>query len=86
MEKLLYDLKVFIGLNEHVFQLSKVSMKLVLADVLKQMKPRIEEAGAEISFTELPDVSADRELVEKLLTQLIDNALKAREVCVAGDK
>lgn len=76
MEKLLSDLKVFIGLNEHPFQLSKVSMKLLLADVLKQLKPRIDETGAEISFTELPDVSADRELVEKLLVQLIDNALK----------
>ncbi len=76
MEKLLSDLKVFIGLNEHPFQLAKVSMKLVLADVLKQLKPRIEESGAEISFTELPDVSADRELVEKLLIQLIDNAIK----------
>ncbi len=79
MEKLLSDLKVFIGLNEHPFQLQKVSMKLVLADVLKQLKPRIDELGAEVSFTELPDVSADRELVEKLLTQLIDNALKFRK-------
>jgi signal transduction histidine kinase len=76
MEKLLSDLKVFIGLNDHPFQLSKISMKQLLADVLKQLKPRIEEAGAEISFTELPDVSADRELVEKLLIHLIDNALK----------
>ncbi len=79
MEKLLSDLKVFIGLNEHPFQLQKVSMKLVLADVLKQLKPRIDELQAEISFTELPDVSADRELVEKLLFQLIDNALKFRK-------
>lgn len=79
MEKLLSDLKVFIGLNEHPFQLQKVSMKLVLADVLKQIKPRIDELQAEVSFTELPDVSADRELVEKLLAQLIDNALKFRK-------
>ena len=79
MEKLLSDLKVFIGLNEHPFQMQKVSMKLLLADVLKQMKPRIDELQAEVSFTELPDVSADRELVEKLLTQLIDNALKFRK-------
>lgn len=79
MEKLLSDLKVYIALNEHPFQLQKVSMKLVLADVLKQMKQRIEEAQAEVSFTELPDVSADRELVEKLLTQLIDNAIKFRK-------
>src|ERR1043165_538066 len=79
MEKLLSDLKVYIGLNEHPFQLSKVSMKLVLADVLKNMKAKIDESQAEVSFTELPDVNADRELVEKLLTQLIDNAIKFRK-------
>jgi len=79
MEKLLSDLKTFIGLSEHPFQLQKVSMKLLLADVLKQLKGRIEECGAEVSFTELPDVSADRELVEKLLYHLIDNALKFRK-------
>ena len=78
MEKLLSDLKTYIGLNDHNFSLSKVSMKLVLTDVLKQLKPKIEEAGAEVSFTELPDVNADRELVEKILTHLIDNALKFR--------
>ncbi len=78
MEKLLSDLKTYIGLNDHNFSLSKVSMKLVLTDVLKQLKPKIDEASAEVSFTELPDVNADRELVEKVLTHLIDNALKFR--------
>ncbi|MCX6199272.1 MAG: ATP-binding protein [Bacteroidetes bacterium] len=79
MEKLLSDLKTYIGLNDYKFQLGKVSMKLVLADVLKQLKSKIDEAGAEISFTELPDVNADRELVEKLVYHLIDNALKFRK-------
>lgn len=79
MERLLTDLKTYIGLNNHTFQLAKTSMKLVLADVLKQLKPRIEQEGAEVSFTELPDVSADRELVEKLLFLLIENALKFRK-------
>lgn len=76
MEKLLSDLKTYIGLNDHNFSLSKVSMKMVLSDVLKQLKSKIEEAGAEVSFTELPDVTADRELVEKVMTHLIDNAIK----------
>lgn len=79
MEKLLSDLKTYIGLNEHKFTLSKVSMKTSLTDVLRQLKPRLEEARAEISFAELPVVTADRELVEKLLLQLIDNALKFRK-------
>lgn len=79
MEKLLSDLKLFIGLNEHPYQVQKVSMKLVLADVLKQMKSQIEEVDAEVSFADLPDIRADRDLVEKLLAQLIDNALKFRK-------
>jgi light-regulated signal transduction histidine kinase (bacteriophytochrome) len=76
MERLLSDLKVYLSLNEYKFTLGKVSMKLALADVLKQMKDKIEAAGAEINVAELPEVNADRELVEKLLVHLIDNALK----------
>lgn len=76
MDKLLSDLKVYIGLNDHSFSLSKVSMKLVAADVLKVLKPAIEKADAEVNVAELPDISADRELVEKLLIQLVDNAIK----------
>lgn len=76
MDKLLSDLKVYISLNEHSFSLSKVSMKLVVADVLKLLKPTITATGAEINVAELPDISADRELVEKLMIQLVDNAIK----------
>lgn len=76
MEKLLTDLKAYISLNTHRFASGKVSMKLCVADVLKGMKQKLEESGAEISVAELPDVSADRELVEKLLTVLIDNGIK----------
>lgn len=76
MEKLLSDFKVYIALNDYKPTPSKVSMKMAVADVLKQMKSIIETSGAEINVAELPDVNADRELVEKLLLQLIDNALK----------
>ena len=76
MEKLLSDFKVYIALNDYTPAPSKVSMKMAVADVLKQMKGAIEAAGAEVNVAELPDVTADRDLVEKLLLQLIDNALK----------
>ena len=76
MERLLTDLKVYIGLNDHNFSISKVSMKLLVADVLKQMKDEIARTGAEINVAQLPDVNADRDLVEKLVSQLVDNALK----------
>jgi light-regulated signal transduction histidine kinase (bacteriophytochrome) len=51
-------------------------MKLLVADVLKQMKDKINRSGAEINVAELPEINADRELVEKLVSQLLDNALK----------
>ena len=76
MEKLLSDFKVYISLNDYRPSLAKVSMKMAVADVVKQMKAGIEATGAEINVAELPDVTADRELVEKLILQLLDNALK----------
>ena len=76
MEKLLSDFKVYIALNDYTPSITKVSIKMAVADVLKQLKPAIEAAGAEVNIAELPDVNADRDLVEKLILQLIDNALK----------
>ncbi|MDB5282721.1 MAG: putative Histidine kinase, partial [Bacteroidota bacterium] len=76
MERLLTDLKVYIGLSDHNFSLSRISMKLLVADVLKQMKDEIARTGAEVNVAQLPDINGDRDLVEKLVTQLIDNALK----------
>lgn len=76
MERLLSDLKTYISLNNHSFTLAKVSTKLSVSDVLKSAKQRIEESGAEINIAELPDISADRDLIEKLFAQLIDNAIK----------
>ncbi|MBK7149326.1 MAG: response regulator [Bacteroidetes bacterium] len=76
MERLLSDLKLYIALNTHKFQLTKVSAKLTVNDVLKSAKQKIQESGAQISVAELPEVSADRELLEKLFAQLIDNAIK----------
>ena len=76
MEKLLSDFKVYIGLSDYKTTPTKVSMKMAVADVMKQMKAAIEASGAEVNVAELPDVNADRELVEKLLVQLLDNALK----------
>ncbi len=75
MDKLLSDLKTYVALSEHPFELSRVSMKNAVSDVLKQMKRKIEDEKAEISFAELPEVNADRQLVEKLLFQLVDNAI-----------
>lgn len=79
MEQLLSDLKIYIGLNDYQFTLSKLSMKSMTGEVLKKLKNVISESGAEINIAELPDVHGDRELVQMLLYHLLDNALKFRK-------
>lgn len=76
MDKLLSDLKVYIALSDYAFTMNKISMKTLAADVVKNFKPLIDEREAVLNIANLPDVSADRELVEKLLSHLVDNALK----------
>ena len=76
MEKLLSDFKIFIGLNEHKLNPVKVSVKQITADVIKQLKPLIESTKAEINIAEMPEVHADRELLNLLMYNLIDNALR----------
>ncbi|MCW5907714.1 MAG: response regulator [Chitinophagales bacterium] len=76
MDKLLSDLKVYIALSDYAFTMSKISMKLLVNDVLKNLKQRIEETGAVVNVAALPDISGDRELVEKLLYHLVDNSLR----------
>lgn len=79
MEKLLTDLKTYIGLNNYAFSLGKVSAKLSAADAIKNLKHKTENSDIEINVTDLPDVSADRELLERLFYHLIDNAIKFRK-------
>ena len=51
----------------------------MIIEALRPLKRKIEETGAEINVAELPDVNADRELVQKLIFQLVDNAIKFRK-------
>ena len=76
MEKLLSDFKEYIGLNGYKPNPVKVSFKQVAADVAKQLKPLVEATGAEINIADIPEVNADKQLLNLLLYQLVDNALK----------
>jgi light-regulated signal transduction histidine kinase (bacteriophytochrome) len=76
MDKLLSDLKVYIALSDYAFTMNKISMKTLVSDVLKNLKPLLEEKEAVVTVANLPDISADRELVEKLVFHLVDNALR----------
>jgi signal transduction histidine kinase/DNA-binding response OmpR family regulator len=76
METLLSDLKTYISLNDYKYNPAKISTKLVVNDVLKQLKGKIDKSKAEINVADLPEIRADRELVERVFYHLIENAIK----------
>ena len=66
----LYD----IGVNKKM-----IDPNSIIADVLKGMKAKIEDAQATINATEIPAFPADPLLFTHLVTNLLDNAIKFRK-------
>ena len=56
--------------------LERVALGTLLADVVGDLRPRIEHAGARIELGALPVVSADPSLLRRLFVNLLENALK----------
>ncbi len=56
--------------------LERVALGPLLADVVGELRPRIEQAGARIELGALPVVSADPSLLRRLFVNLLENALK----------
>ena len=56
--------------------LERVPLGPLLADVVGELRPRIEQAGARIELGALPVVSADPSLLRRLFVNLLENALK----------
>jgi signal transduction histidine kinase/CheY-like chemotaxis protein len=77
-EKILGDVKSFISLAHYQPAFARLSMQNLVGDVLKAMGPEIEEAGIEVSVSDLPEAIGDKELILKLIKHLINNALKFR--------
>ena len=77
-EKLLGDVKSFISLAHYNPIFTRLSMQNLVGDVLKSMGPEIEEAGIEVSLSDLPEATGDKELILKLVKHLVSNALKFR--------
>ena len=70
----LYD----IGINKEL-----INPNSIIKKALYGMKGKIEEANATINITELPPFPADPLLFSRLITNLIDNAIKFRKLVVA---
>jgi signal transduction histidine kinase len=56
--------------------LERVPLGPLLADVVGELRPRIEQAGARIELGALPVLSADPALLRRLFVNLLENALK----------
>jgi len=59
-----------------VASLERVALGPLLAEVVGELRPRIEQAGARIELGALPVVSADPSLLRRLFVNLLENALK----------
>lgn len=59
-----------------VASLERVALGPLLADVVGELRPRVEQVGARIELGALPVVRADPSLLRRLFVNLLENALK----------
>ena len=78
MQRLIDDLLAFSRVGTRGQQFQPVDCGQVLQDVLHGLRLAIEEAGAAITYENLPTVLGDRGQLYQLLQNLIANALKFR--------
>ncbi|HMK18760.1 MAG TPA: ATP-binding protein [Chitinophagaceae bacterium] len=79
MKLLTNDINHYLELYDAGIKKELISPKIILQAITKQTKVKIEEANATIEIEELPVLSADPILFSRLLTNLIDNAIKFRK-------
>ena len=59
-----------------VASIERVNLRSLVTEVVGELRPRIEKAGARVELGALPTVSADPSLLRRLFTNLLENALK----------
>ncbi|KPF95068.1 ATPase [Rhodopseudomonas sp. AAP120] len=78
LRALINDLAEYSRVGRQARPLQPASLNDILADVLSDLKPTIEDARAEIVAGDLPVVPCDRSQIRQLMQNLISNALKYR--------
>lgn len=76
MSKLIDDLLVFSRVTTKAGQFDRIDLNDVLAAVMEDLSFLIEDAGADVSITELPVLEADATQMRQLFQNLIANAVK----------
>jgi len=80
MKLLTEDINAYLGLHDIAINKSLINPNQIVADVVLQLKGKIEQAGATIELTDLPSLYADPLLFSILVTNLLDNSLKFRKL------
>lgn len=79
MQRLVNDLLAISRIGRRDGRIQPTDMNRVAAGVLRVLGRAIEEAGAEVTVKDLPQVPADEGQIAQVLQNLIGNALKFRK-------
>jgi PAS domain S-box-containing protein len=78
MQRLIDDLLAYSRLDVHRQHPVPTRVEDALRDVLQDMRPLIQETGAQITYGDLPTLLVDAVQFERLLANVIHNAIKFR--------
>jgi len=76
MDRLVQSLLKFAKTSNQKPAYTSINMNALLEDVRDDMSARIEETSAHLSIGALPTIPADAELMRRVFTNLLENALK----------
>jgi len=79
MKLLTNDINNYLELYNAGINKELIFPKMILQDIIREAKEKIEETNAKIEIEYLPALSADPVLFSRLLTNLIDNSIKFKK-------
>jgi light-regulated signal transduction histidine kinase (bacteriophytochrome) len=77
-QKLIQDLLAYSKLDEQSSPRARLDVNELLRDVLRDLAMAVTDSHAQIAFSGLPEVTADRDQLRSLFRNLIGNAIKYR--------
>jgi signal transduction histidine kinase len=78
MQRLINDLLAFSRIGRTTSGFSEVDLDRVVADAVSQLEPTLEASDAEVTWSDLPVVRGEEQLLGTLVTNLVANAVKFR--------
>jgi light-regulated signal transduction histidine kinase (bacteriophytochrome) len=78
MQRLINDLLAFSRIGRSTSGFTDVDLDQVVAETVSQLEPTLEAAGARVTWTDLPVVRGEEQLLGTLVSNLVANAVKFR--------